>query len=117
MKHLLFFMVIMVCLAAGCNKEEISEPYFVWEGQLYITTYEPTTKAELSEEIGEIRESVSTPYEDGQAKGLSEGTKLFMVEGEHLGTDETDDGVIAFEREGEFNIARQIEPELKEELR
>ncbi|MDO6658728.1 hypothetical protein [Anaerobacillus sp. 1_MG-2023] len=116
MKRLLIFMVILA-FATACNKEEISEPYFFWEGQLYITTHEPITKTELCKEVGEIKKSVSKPNKDGQAKGLPEGTKLFMVEGQHLGTDETDDGLIAFEREGGFNIARQIEPELKDELR
>lgn len=85
--------------------------------QFYITTHEPITKEELSGKIGEIIEIASKPSEDGQTKGLPEGTVLFMVEGQHLGTDETDDGILAFEREGEFNIARQIEPELKGELK
>ncbi|MYL31282.1 MULTISPECIES: hypothetical protein [Halobacillus] len=117
MKRLLFLMVIIVSFATGCNKEEISSPYFVWEGQFYITTHEPIAENELSEKIGKIRENVNKPYEDGQAKGLPEGTMLLMVEGQHLGTDKTNDGIIAFERDGEFNIARQIEPELKGELK
>ncbi|MBM7553910.1 hypothetical protein [Thalassobacillus pellis] len=117
MKRLLFCMLIIVCFAAGCNKDKISAPYFVWEGQFYITTHEPITKDELSQKIGEIKENVSKPYKGGQAKGLPEGTMLFMVKGQHLGTNETDDGIIAFERDGEFNIARQIEPELKGKLK
>ncbi|SEH46865.1 hypothetical protein SAMN05192559_101618 [Halobacillus karajensis] len=52
MKRFLILVVIIVIFATGCNKEEISSPYFVWEGQFYITTHEPIAKSELSEKIG-----------------------------------------------------------------
>ncbi len=115
MRGFFFLIVLLSCFVSGCNKEEISEPYFVWDGQIYITTHEPINVDELSEEVGKIEESVSNPVKDGQANGLPEDTALFMVEGKHLGTDETLDGIIAFQRGEKFNIARQLVPDLKEE--
>ncbi|MCA1065731.1 hypothetical protein LCL98_20115 [Rossellomorea aquimaris] len=102
-----FFMVgtlIMFMTACG-NKEELTEPHFMWDEILYIATYEPIKEEQLREKLGVIKtEAASVVGENGEAKGLPEGTNLFNMVHEK----EESPDILAYQIGNRYYIARKV---------
>ncbi|MGM0852766.1 MAG: hypothetical protein ACQEWI_09175 [Bacillota bacterium] len=106
MKQNLFNMgILMVLLAACSNQEEVTDPHFMWSGNKYITTYESVEEEQLAERIGVIKTEVKAPVdENGEAKGLPEGTKLYKI----VDQNESSADMVAYQIGNRFYIARKL---------
>jgi hypothetical protein len=107
-KRNLFIMGILAMLLTACsNQEEIIDPHFMWNGNKYITTYEPIDEEQLAERVGVIKTEVGVEGEvdeNGNAKGLPEGTNLFKI----VDQKESSVDMVAYQSGNRFYIARKL---------
>lgn len=99
MKQYLFILGILMMLLAACSsQEEITDPHFVWNGNKYITTYEPVEEERLAERVGVIKVDV-------EAMGLPEDTPLYKIDNQN----ESPADMLAYQIEkNRFYIARKL---------
>ncbi|AOM83873.1 hypothetical protein [Salisediminibacterium beveridgei] len=106
MKNLVTGLLILCfgTVLTACDSS-IDAPHFMWEGHLYIATYEPLTKEDLEKEIGVLTEEVNgTAAANSEARDLPEGTVLYKIEDREI-VQEGIGGFIGYEVDGEFRIA------------
>ncbi|WP_341357590.1 hypothetical protein [Rossellomorea sp. y25] len=96
----------MILFVASCgNQDEITDPHFMWRGNKYITTYEPIEEERLAEQMGVIKAEVEGPVdENGEARGLPEGTLLFKIDDQK----ESPADMMAYHIGDRFYIARKL---------
>lgn len=82
MKNLFTALLILFLgtVLPACDSS-IDASHFMWEGHLYMATYEPLTEEDLEEEIGVLTEEVNgTAQANDEARDLPEGTVLYKIE-------------------------------------